>query len=288
MLDALIVGVKCGIYSVYKDGVIYNIPARGLFRKSSIKPAVGDRVILTDDNLMIASVLPRKSELKRPFIANIDQMLLVFSLREPEFSYHLAFKYLTYANMSNVEAKLVLTKEDKIDDAQEIEDIKKIFNNLNIEVYVVSSKTKKGLEEIKKIFENKISVLVGQSGVGKSSLLNAIDEDYGRSVGEYSKALGRGKHETKETILLPYEKGYIADTPGFSSLELELFKEDLAMYFPYFDKRYTECYFSNCLHISEKRCVIKEDVEKGIIPQVAYDSYLKLSSEAIYKAKRGY
>ena len=110
MEKGLIVGVKCGIYSVLKDTIIYQVPARGLFRKSSLKPAVGDIVTLSSDNLMISSILERKSELKRPYIANVDQMLLVFSLKEPEFSYHLAFKYLTYANMSNIPAKLVLTK----------------------------------------------------------------------------------------------------------------------------------------------------------------------------------
>jgi ribosome biogenesis GTPase len=284
----LIIGVTCGIYKVLKDGVVYNIPARGLFRKRSVKPAVGDKVILSEDDLMILSVLERKSELKRPFIANIDQMLLVFSLKEPEFSYHLAFKYLTYANMSNVEAKLILTKVDKLDSKDEIEEIRKVFNSIGVEVYIVSSKTKEGLEDVKKLFNDKISVLVGQSGVGKSSLLNAIDSDYNRSIGEYSHALGRGKHETKETILLPYQGGYIADTPGFSSLDLELYKEDLAIYFPYFNKKYTECYFSNCLHISEKKCAIKEDVLNGTVPQIAYDCYLKLSSEAIYKSKREY
>ena len=288
MEEGLIVGVKCGIYSVLSDGVLYNVPARGLFRKSSVKPAVGDRVLLSDEGLMISHIYERKSVLKRPFIANIDQILLIFSLKEPEFSYHLAFKYLTYANMSNVKASLVLTKEDKVENKEEIEEIKSVFNKMGIDVYVISSKTKFGLEEVKKLFNNKISVLVGQSGVGKSSLLNAIDEDYQRSIGEYSKALGRGKHETKETVLLPYEGGYIADTPGFSSLDLELFKEDLAIYFPCFNELYTDCYFSNCLHISEKKCAVKEKIESGEIPQIAYECYLKLSSEAIYKAKRDY
>ena len=288
MDEGLIVGVKCGIYSVLSDGVLYNVPARGLFRKSSVKPAVGDRVLLSNEGLMISHIYERKSVLKRPFIANIDQILLIFSLKEPEFSYHLAFKYLTYANMSNVKASLVLTKEDKVENKEEIEEIKSVFNKMGIDVYVISSKTKFGLEEVKKLFNNKISVLVGQSGVGKSSLLNAIDEDYQRSIGEYSKALGRGKHETKETVLLPYEGGYIADTPGFSSLDLELFKEDLAIYFPCFNELYTDCYFSNCLHISEKKCAVKEKIESGEIPQIAYECYLKLSSEAIYKAKRDY
>ena len=287
-MEGIVVGLRCGVYSVLSEGVIFRLPARGLFRNKGVKPVVGDKVLINDDYSMIIDVFERTSFLKRPTIANLDQILLVFSLKEPEFSYHLAFKYLTYANMNNIKAKIILTKLDKTKDLEEIENIKNVFNKLGYEVFAVSNKTKEGLEEVRHIFKNKISCLVGQSGVGKSSLLNAIDPEYDRSIGEYSKALGRGKHETKETILLPYEGGFIADTPGFSSLDLELFKEDLAQFFPSFDKYYLDCYFSNCLHISEPKCLVKQALENGDIPQIAYDAYLKLSSEAIYKSKRGY
>ena len=287
-MEGIVVGLRCGVYSVLSGGVIFRLPARGLFRNKGVKPVVGDKVLINDDYSMIIDVFERTSFLKRPTIANLDQILLVFSLKEPEFSYHLAFKYLTYANMNNIKAKIILTKLDKTKDLEEIENIRNVFNKLGYDVFVVSNKTKEGLEEVRHIFKNKISCLVGQSGVGKSSLLNAIDPEYDRSIGEYSKALGRGKHETKETILLPYEGGFIADTPGFSSLDLELFKEDLAQFFPSFDKYYLDCYFSNCLHISEPKCLVKQALENGDIPQIAYDAYLKLSSEAIYKSKRGY
>lgn len=287
-MEGIVVGLRCGVYSVLADGVIFQVPARGLFRKRGIKPTVGDKVLIDESFSMIIDVFDRTSILKRPSIANLDQILLIFSLREPNFSYHLAFKYLTYANMNGIKAKLILTKLDKTDDLEEINKIKEVFEKLDYEVYVVSNKTKEGLDEVKKIFRNKVSCLVGQSGVGKSSLLNAIDPLYQRSIGEYSKALGRGKHETKETILLPYEGGFIADTPGFSSLDLELYKEDLAMYFPKFDKYYLDCYFSNCLHISESKCMVKKALELGEYPKIAYEEYLKLSNEAIYKAKRGY
>ena len=157
---------------------------------------------------------------------------------------------------------------------------------MNIELFIISNKTKEGLEDIKHLFRDEITCLIGQTGVGKSSLINSIDPEFNRNIGEYSLALGRGKHETKEVVLLPYEGGYIADTPGFSSLDLELFKEDLAAFFPGFTSLYTECYFSNCLHISEKKCKVKEAIESGDIPQIAYECYLKLSSEAIYKSRR--
>lgn len=281
-----IVSLSCGIYSINVDGVIYNAPARGLFRNRGIKPLVGDEVEIDSNNLIINTVYNRTSELKRPPIANIDQMLIIESLKEPEFSYLLAFKYLTYANMNNIKAKIILTKVDKQDDLKLISEIKETFKAIDIEVYVVSNKTKEGLKEVRELFANHISCLIGQSGVGKSSLINAIDKDFERKVGEYSKALGRGKHQTKEVILLPYEGGYIADTPGFSSLELNLYKEELAEFYPGFSEFFTKCYYSNCLHITENKCAVKERIEQGLYPKIAYDCYLKLSEESIYKLRR--
>lgn len=281
-----IVALTCGKYSIDLNGEIFQAPARGIFRKKGEKPVVGDIVEFNLEDKIIEEIFPRKTLLKRPNIANIDQLIIVQSLVEPEFSYMLTFKYLTYANMNNLKGILVLTKSDKYNDQNKIDEIKEIFNKLNIDVYVVSNKTLKGLEEIKHIFEGHVSAFIGQTGVGKSSLINAIDPNYGRLIGEYSKALGRGKHQTKEVILLSYQNGLIADTPGFSSLELNLFKEDLAFYFPGFLTLTNECYFSNCLHLSEKKCRVKEEIEKGNIPSIAYECYQKLSAEAIYKSRR--
>ena len=157
---------------------------------------------------------------------------------------------------------------------------------MNIDVYCINNKTREGVEEIQSLFDGHVTCFIGQTGVGKSSLANAIDPNYERNVGEYSKALGRGKHQTKEVILLPYANGLIADTPGFSSLELDLYKEDLAIYFPGFHERYTNCYFSNCLHLSESKCEIKKAMEEGKISPIAYECYKKLSEEAIYKSRR--
>lgn len=285
-MDGRIVALSCGIYSVEADGVIYKVPARGLFRNKSIKPVVGDLVELDEINFVISEVKPRVSNLKRPPIANIDQMLIVESLIQPDFSYLLAFKYLTYANINGIKAKIILTKGDRFTDRAKIDEIISVFKQIDIDVYVVSNKTLEGLEEVRKLFNNHVTCLIGQTGVGKSSLINAVDPNFERAIGEYSHALGRGKHQTKEVILLPYQGGYIADTPGFSSLELELYKEDLAKYYPGFEERSLNCYFSNCLHISENRCVVKEALAKGEISQIAYDCYLKLSEESIYKKER--
>ena len=281
-----IVSLSCGVYSIEVDGVIYNAPARGLFRNKGVKPTVGDIVEISEDYLVISKVYDRVNYLKRPPISNVTQMLIIESLKEPEFSYLLAFKYLTYANMNGINAKIILTKSDKENDKNLIDEIVQTFKQIDINVYVVSNKTLEGLEEVRKLFKNQVTCLIGQSGVGKSSLINAIDRDFERRVGDYSYALGRGKHQTKEVILLPYEGGYIADTPGFSSLELELYKEDLAQFYPGFNEKYTNCYYSNCLHISEPKCVIKDLLNSGQYPQIAYDCYLKLSEESIYKNKR--
>ena len=281
-----VVALSYGIYSIESDGVIYNAPARGIFRKQDIKPMVGDDVEIGDETYVIQHVYERKTLLKRPPIANIDQMLIIESLKEPEFSYLLAFKYLTYANMNNIKAKIVLTKEDIQDDKGLIKEIVDTFKKMDIEVLVTSNKTHEGVEGIKKLFRNHVTCLIGQSGVGKSSLINSIDPEFERRVGEYSYALGRGKHLTKEVILLPYEGGYIADTPGFSSLELDLYKEDLAQFYPGFTEIYTNCYFSDCLHITENKCAVKELVESGKYPKIAYENYLKLSEQSLFKSKR--
>lgn len=285
-MKGLIVALSCGVYSVASEGVIYNLTARGVFRNQGIKPVVGDEVDFNEETMVIEVVYPRSSFLKRPPIANISQIILVFSLKEPEFSYLLAFKYLTYANMNNIKAKLVLTKIDKDVDEKLVNDIKEVFSSVGTETYFVSNKTKEGLEEVKALFTNEVSCVMGQTGVGKSSLINAIDANYEREIGEYSRALGRGKHRTKEVILLPYQGGYIADTPGFSSLELNLFKEDLAAFFPSFNHLYNKCYFTDCLHISENRCAVKEAINEGKISTKAYECYQKLLDEAIFKKER--
>ena len=285
-MQGRIVALSCGIYSIDIDGKVYKAPARGIFRKKNIKPVVGDIVDFDIDNNVIQEIKERTSFLKRPPIANIDQMFIVLSLVEPEFSYLLAFKYLTYANMNGIDGKIILTKIDKFHDKEKLQEIINTFTSMNIEVYCVDNKTHKGVEEIKHLFPNHVTCFIGQTGVGKSSLANAIDEGFARLIGEYSKALGRGKHQTKEVVLLPYMGGLIADTPGFSSLELNLYKEDLAIYFPMFNSLYNKCYFSNCLHLSENKCEVKKAIEEGKIPAIAYECYKKLSEETIYKSKR--
>lgn len=281
-----IVGLNCGMYSVLCGENMFNVPAKGVFRIKNNKPVVGDIVDIDENNIVINNIYERLSYLKRPTLANLNHMFIVESLYQPEFSFLLAFKYLTYANINGIKASIILTKADKFKDLKAIQNIKNVFNKIGIDVYVTSSKENIGLSELKPLFEKQISCFIGQSGVGKSSLLNAINPDYSRSIGEYSYALGRGKHQTKEVVLLPYLDGYIADTPGFSSLDLDIFKEDLAQYFPGFENLFVECYYSNCLHVSEDKCAVKQAVENGLIPKEAYENYLILLKDLNFKKER--
>lgn len=281
-----IIGLSCGVYSVQVGSDVINASARGIFRNSGIKPLVGDNVDINVNDHVIDSVYPRVSCLIRPPLANATQLIIIQSLVEPDFSYLLVFKYLTYANMNGLKPIIVLTKQDKEQDLDKINEITSLFKEMGIDVYVVDNKNKYGFDKIDAIFDSQISCLIGQTGVGKSSFINSICPSFSRKVGEYSKALHRGKHQTKEVVLLPYRNGYIADTPGFSSLNLDLFKEDLAKFFPSFNELSLECYYSNCIHLSEDRCAIKTAIEKGTISNIAYECYKVLSNQALSRKER--
>ena len=278
VMKGRIVAISCGTYSIMSEGKLYDTSARGIFRKNKQKPLVGDIVEFNEKEFVINSIEERFSYLKRPPIANIDQILLVFSLSEPAFSYYLVCKYLTYVNYMGIKSYLILTKSD-VDNEKEGQSIIDNFAKVGVKTFLVSNKTKEGLDEVKKLFLDKTTCLIGQTGVGKSSLLNAIDPKYKREVGEYSEALGRGKHQTKEVALLPYQGGFLADTPGFSSLELDIKEKEVSHYFPGMENEYVNCYFPDCMHISEGRCKIKEMVKEGIIPSIMYECYLKLIKE---------
>ncbi len=275
-----------GTYTIYKDGVNYNVFSRGHLRHQNKNLLVGDNVIFDDETLTIEDVLPRKNELIRPKSANIDELLIAMSLREPDYSLELIYKFLTYANMNNIHASVVLTKADLLDDFSEVNILVKDLEKLNIKVFVISKNDLEKVNELKEYLKGKTTLFMGQTGVGKSTLMNEIDPSFNRLVGEYSLALNRGKHKTKEVILYAYNDGYIGDSPGFSSLELDIFKEDLATYFPGYNAHYLDCYFSDCLHQNEKDCKIKEEIKKGSLSQDAYQVYLKLLKELEYRKER--
>lgn len=277
-MKGTVVSISCGMYKVECDGTIYQTSPRGIFRHTKGKIYVGDIVNLEEDHFLIESIETRHSFIKRPAIANIDQILIVLSLKEPDFSYYLACKYITFANYNGIKCYLVLTKSD-IDSSNLEKQIIDDFTKIGVETFAISNKTKEGLSKVKELLANKCTCLLGQSGVGKSSLLNSLDENYNRSIGNYSLALGRGKHQTKEVILLPCLGGYIADTPGFSSLEIDLDDKQVAKFFPGFMDYSINCFYSDCLHVSENKCLIKKAVDEGKIPSIIYECYLKLLQE---------
>lgn len=274
-----------GTYLIYTPTQIYKSKSRGVIRNKKQKIEVGDNVVFNPELNVIENILERKNYIIRPSMANIDLILVVESIKEPLFSYLLTFKHLTYANKNNIPFLLVISKIDNDEDYKKYLDIKNVFSLLGVEILPCSKFNPSYIESIKEKIKGKTICLLGQSGVGKSSLINLIDENFSRDEGEYSKSLGRGKHKTKEVVLLPYLDGFIADTPGFSSLDLMCYKEELAIYFPGFQD-YNKCFYPSCLHISENKCYIKNELNSNKIPKIAYDCYLKLSSEAIFKKER--
>ncbi len=250
-----------------------------------ISPKVGDSVLYDDTGgqPLIIDILPRKNSLERPDVSNVDQVLLVFSAVEPEFSFHLLDKFLIIMNQENLEPVIIISKVDLINEAK-LGGLKKdleYYLKMGYEIYYVDSKQKIGVDVLTHIFKNKISVLAGQTGVGKSTLLNALLPELKLKTQEISKALGRGKHTTRHTELYLFNEGYIVDTPGFSKIEFVIFYADeLKMFYPDFVKLSKSCKFkASCLHLSEPNCAIKKAVEKGDIIQSRYDNYKQFLQE---------
>ena len=281
-----IVATSGGIYTIYVNGITYNVFPKGIFKFKKQHLCVGDNVNFDENEFVITEILERKNELIRPRSANIDLLLITMSVVEPDLSKELLYKFLTYANMNGIKSKVLFTKLDLLKDKSELNNLISDLNKLDIEVFTISKQDDSDLNKIEDATKGKTTIVMGQTGVGKSSFLNLLDEKFERKIGSYSEARGRGKHQTKEVILLPFNDGFIGDTPGFSALDLELFKEDLAQFFPGYNKYYTECYFSNCLHQNEKQCKIKEEISQGNLSKEGYEIYIKLLSELKYRNER--
>lgn len=286
-MEAIILSSKYGTYNVLtKDNNSLDVKPRGLFRHKKIKLVVGDKVDIDEKERVILDVFERKNYLIRPNIANVDELAIVMSKSEPAFSSLLIDKFISYANYYKIHANVIISKMDKNVDLIDLESKKNSLEKIGVNVICYSNVTKEGLEDIKKLFSGKVIALMGQTGVGKSSLLNEIIPESKREIGEYSSALGRGKHQTKEVILIHHNDGFIADTPGFSSLELPFFKEDLAKCFPGFERLYEKCKFNNCLHNHEIDCEVKNAISRGVISKDSYENYLKISNELICRKDR--
>ena len=282
-----ILSSKGNVYVVLgEDRIFYNVFPRGLLKFRNKNVMVGDECNIDDENFSIEDILPRKNSLIRPKVSNVDQIFVMMSVKRPELSKELIFKFLTYVNMNNVEPKLILTKYDLLEDKSMYNDFIDELNKLGVEVFLISKYDESSISLLKEKLKNKTSMFMGQTGVGKSSFINMLDASFERKEGEYSEVLHRGKHQTKEVILLPYEGGYIIDTPGFSSLDLDISKHDLAHFFPGFNKLYTSCFYTDCLHKNEKNCKIKEEMANNLFSEETYDIYLKLLEELPFERRK--
>lgn len=269
-MEGKITRIISNLYTVTKDDVNYDCRARGKFRKDKLTPMVGDIVEFDDVNNYILDIKPRKNSLDRPTIANIDSALIITSVKKPELSLTLLDKQLTLCIGNKIEPIIVFTKLDllKKSELNKIKSIMKYYTKIGIKVTTNRNKYK-----LKRYMKNKTLVLTGQTGAGKSSLLNKLDKSLNLATNEISEALGRGKHTTRHVELFKYKTSFIADTPGFSSLDIiNLSKEEIKNSFLEF--RNVSCPYKDCSHTNEKECKIKELVKEKKIMKSRYENYV--------------
>jgi ribosome biogenesis GTPase len=281
-----------GFYYVLNDDGIFQCRGRGNFRKKGLTPLVGDFVDFEAANRTdgyILAINDRKNELNRPPISNVDQAILVFSVAEPEFNPLLLDRFLVHVEANNIRPVICFTKSDLLKETAKLEAYIKDYNDIGYEVVFTSSKAKSGMEELHRLFHNYVTVFAGQSGVGKSSLLNELNPELKLATNEISNSLGRGKHTTRHVELIPFGDGLVADTPGFSSLDfVEIEPEELSNYFPEMKNRAMDCKFRECTHDREPKCAVKEAVKAGEIKQYRYDHYLSFLQEVRDQFDRRY
>jgi ribosome biogenesis GTPase len=300
MPEGVIVKALSGYYYVkpLRDGSIVSdeqsvqCRARGIFKKRGESPLVGDRVIyeLTENNEgMVNEILPRESELIRPPVANVKLAVLLFSLREPDMNLNLLDKFLVHIEHSGLDTLIVLTKQDLAagDDEATVR-VKELYEQIGYEVIVTSSHTGSGSQEVHKRLAGGISVFAGQSGVGKSTLLNRIVPGLLLETGEISLRLGRGRHTTRHVELMDIgDGGFVADTPGFSQLDfLELGVEELSTCFREFTLYAESCKFRGCSHLHEPGCKVLDALENGEIAESRYEHYQQFFNEMKDKKRR--
>ena len=271
-----------GFYHVEAADAVYICRARGLFRKDKRVPVAGDRVGIAvdgDGTGVIEVLRERRNMLVRPPVANLDLLAVVASVTDPSPNTLVMDKMIALAGINGIEPVIVITKTDlKAPDALE-----EIYRRAGFAVFVVSAQAPESIEPLRKVLSGKLSAFTGNSGVGKSSLLNRLDPRLSRETGETSKKLGRGRHTTRTTVLYRQPGGgYIADTPGFSSIEFErtqmIRKEALSGCFREFDAYFGKCRYGSCTHMGEDGCAVGQAVREGRIPPSRLESY-----QAIYR-----
>lgn len=276
-----------GFYYVKVEDQIIECKARGKFRNKGMSPIVGDKVMLTLDNNKgaIEKIFERKNELIRPLVSNITQAFVVFALRNPDINLDLLNKFLVQCELKNIKAIVCFNKIDLLENYKEDEAVKMI-ESAGYEHVFLNAKKDVGLEVIKSKLKDNVTVFCGPSGVGKSTILNSIVGKKLMETGEISEKLKRGKHTTRHSELVEIGGGFVVDTPGFSTLNLNVEeKEELKNYFPEFWGCEDECKFTGCMHYKEPGCAVKKAVDDNVINKNRYEFYIKTLEEIIRGGK---
>ena len=285
MQGKIVKGIS-GFYYVHVVGTgIYECKAKGAFRNQKIKPLVGDNVeivVVDEENKKgnVEAILPRKNELIRPAVSNIDMALVIFAAAKPDPNFNLLDRFLCMMEYQKVPVTICFNKCDLIDEVQQKE-LENIYRPAGYEVIFTSAKAGIHLDVLQGMLQGKTTTVAGPSGVGKSSLINQLQDEICMETGQISQKIERGKHTTRHSEIIPLgDDSYIVDTPGFSSMDMPGFeKEDLWTCYPEFVPHEPYCQFQGCSHISEPRCGVKDALEEGHISRVRYDNYVLLYEE---------
>lgn len=264
---------------------LYECKAKGIFRKDQTKPLVGDDVemeILDEEKRLgnIRHILPRRNSLIRPAVANVDQALVIFAIRKPAPNFNLLDRFLIMMTRQNLPCIICFNKQD-IATVAEQEELSSIYENCGCRVVFTSTFTEEGMQKLSQLLKGRTTTVAGPSGVGKSSLVNALNGNRCMETGEISEKIDRGKHTTRHAELLKIgQDTYIVDTPGFSSLTVgDLSKEELKNYYPEFSPFEEKCRFRGCMHISEPECGVKQALQDGKINRMRYENYIQIYEE---------
>ena len=287
MKGTIIKGIG-GFYYIKCGDEVIECKARGKFRYNDLKPMVGDKVEIKVENGkgVIEKIENRTSELIRPTVANITQAFVVFAAKNPSINYDLLYRFLLLCEHNNIKAIVIINKMDLLDEEEKLE-IKNKIEGIGYEVLFIEAKNNVGISNLEEKLNKNVTVLCGPSGAGKSTLINKLSKKEHMETGTVSEKIGRGKHTTRHSELISISDGYLVDTPGFSTLDLNFInKEELKDYFPEFEEYNYECKFSTCMHYKEPKCKVKEAVENGNISKARYEFYIR-ALEDILNGGRG-
>lgn len=284
VLNGRIIKGVGGLYYIQTDKGVYKGRARGIFRKEKMKPTIGDFVeisVLSEEEkeCSLDKIMDRRNILVRPSVANIDQVFIVFAVKSPNPNLDLLDKFILVAEHNDLEIVICLNKADLIDEDDKI-NIKDIYEKIGYKVLFLSAYENTGIDEVKELLRNKVSVFAGPSGVGKSSIINLLSPEANMETGVLSEKIQRGKHTTRHVELLEIcDNTFLADSPGFTSLSVEdIDKEELQYLFIEFNDYLDDCKYNNCVHIKESNCGIKAQVNINITED-RYNRYVSLYNE---------